>query len=339
MAIPMGIPAEFLQAVKDGLVIRYGCILKEVGTGRIVGHLKELTGLARVLSSVPLGPALAGASGVAQIWQRLDTHHQLGQVRQQLGHLRLVSSVGAVASVAGLGVSVAGFAVVLRRLERLEQRLNQGMERLRAEVERLHLRLDLLQMAELETAWQQLDGASRTDRSERAAELLKGADRTFHKYRNYYHALIAGLRPARRTQLTLPQVRELHGRYFACAAAELEANFLLHDFAQWHYRHEVIVGQLDEVCGPGAKELLQERADALGLVGASELQDLAEQAEVTHDVCREGRDRILTAREEVRWLEGQGLAPAEYLRALRAVPEDGIAFLRHGGEARADADR
>jgi hypothetical protein len=183
-------------------------------------------------------------------------------------------------------------------------------------------------------------GTSRTDRPERAAELLKGADRTFRKYRNYYHTLIAGLRPAGQPQLTLPQVRELHGRFFACAAAELEANFLLNAFAPWHYRHEVIAWQLDEVCGPSAKELLRERADALGLVGASELRDLAEQAEVTHDACRECRDRIQTAREEVRWLEGQGLDPAEYLRVLRAAPEDGIAFLRHGREeARTDAGR
>jgi hypothetical protein len=328
----MGIPPELLQAVLDGRVVRYGCILKEVGNGQIVGHLKELTGLSRILSSAPVGPALAGASGVAQIGQWLDTHHQLGQVRQLLEHLRLVSSVGAVASVAGLGVSVAGFAVVMRRLARLEHGLNQSMERLRAEVDRLHLKLDLLQMAELKTAWQQLAGADDTDRPERPDELLKGADGTFQKYRNYYHELIVALRPVSRPQLSLPQVRELHGRYFACAAAELEANFLLHDFAQWHYRHDVIAGQLDEVCGPGAKELLRERADALGLVCESELRDLAEQAEVTHDACREGRDRLLTAREEVRWLEGQGLAPAEYLRALRAAPGDGIAFLRHGGE-------
>jgi hypothetical protein len=332
MAIPMGIPAEFLQAVLDGRIVRYGCILKGAGPGgRIVGHLKELTGLSLALSGAPIGPALAGASGVAQIGQWLDTHHQLGQVRQLLKHLRLVSSVGAVASVAGLGVSVAGFAVVLLRLARLENGLNQGLDKLRAEVERLHLKLDLLQMAELETAWQHLGGAGRTDRPEREAELLKAADRTFQKYRNYYHALIAGLRPAARPQLSLPQVRELHGRYFACAAAELEANFLLHDFAQWYYRHDVIAGQLNEVCGPGANELLGERTDALGLVGPSELQELGEQAQVTHDACLESRDRILTAREEVRWLEGQGLPPADYLRALRAAPEDGIAFLRHGG--------
>lgn len=103
MAILMGIPPEFLQTVLDGRVVRYGCILKEGGNGRIVGHLKELTGLSRTLADIPLGPALAGASGAAQIGQWLDTHHQLGQVRQLLDHLGLVSSVGAVASVAGLG--------------------------------------------------------------------------------------------------------------------------------------------------------------------------------------------------------------------------------------------
>ena len=188
MPIPMEIPAQFLQAVANGQFKRYGCLIKEVASGRIVGHLKELTGVSRLLSSIPLHPLLGGMSVVAQAGQWLDTHSQLRQVRQLLDHLQLVSGVGALASVAGLGVSIAGFAIVWKCLQRLEQNLNRAMDKLRAEVERLHLKVDLLSMAELTTAWQQLDGAGHTDCRERKAQLLKDADRCFHKYRNYYYA-------------------------------------------------------------------------------------------------------------------------------------------------------
>src|SRR5262245_26542925 len=124
----MEIPEKFLPAVTRGEVARSGCILKNVASGRIVGHLKQVGDLAP-------------------------------QLMQALGPLQLTSGVGAVASIAGLGVSVAGFALVLRRLGQLEHNLNEALGRLKAEVERVQLTLDLLNMAELRSAWEQLQGA------------------------------------------------------------------------------------------------------------------------------------------------------------------------------------
>src|SRR4051812_2548140 len=120
MPIPMEMPASFLQAVIDGRVARYGCVLKDVLSGRIVGHLKEVGQAAVLLSGAPVSPIGTAASVVAQAGQWLDSHVQLKAIRQTLEHLQLVTTAGALASVAGLGVSVAGFALVLRRLERLE---------------------------------------------------------------------------------------------------------------------------------------------------------------------------------------------------------------------------
>ena len=112
------------------------------------------------------------------------------------------------------------------------------------------------------------------------------------------------MRPVSRPELSLPQVRELYGRFFACVQAELEANFLLHDFQQWHYRHEVIAKQLAEMCTLDATEMLRCRVDApcevaqFGLASQAELNDLGEQVRVNHDIWRENHNRILTAKEE-----------------------------------------
>jgi hypothetical protein len=164
MPIPMDIPARFLPGVIAGNVIRYGCILCDARTGKIVGHLKQVLDISR---SIPMNP-IGAVSTVGQLIQTFATHHQLTRIQQTLDHLKLISSVGAVASVAGLGVSVAGFALVLRRLERLQQGLNQAMERIRAQVEKVQLKLDMLQMAQLRGAWEQLGGACQTNRSERS---------------------------------------------------------------------------------------------------------------------------------------------------------------------------
>src|SRR4051794_35485059 len=107
MPIPMEVPARFLADVIAGQVKRYGCILKETGTGKIIGHLKEVGRAAEALAGMPLNPLSGPASLLAQAGQWVDTHAQLSQMKEALGRLQLIGTVGAVASVAGLGVSVA----------------------------------------------------------------------------------------------------------------------------------------------------------------------------------------------------------------------------------------
>lgn len=53
--IPFEIPAKFAAQLATGDLVRYGGLLKDVGTGQIVAHLQE-TGIAQsVLSSLVSG--------------------------------------------------------------------------------------------------------------------------------------------------------------------------------------------------------------------------------------------------------------------------------------------
>ncbi len=333
MPIPMQVPSQFVGRVLTGEVVRHGCILKEVANGRIVGHLKEVGRASILLAEAPVNPLATGVKIVAQIGRWIDTHVQLKQIQLTLQRLQLISTAGVIVSVAGLGASLAGFALVLQRLSRLEQNLNQAMQGLRADIERLHLRFDLLEMGELRTAQQQLDGARHCDQNGRATELLKDADRTFQKHRNYYYTLITELRPAYQPKLSLAQVRELYGRLFVCSLAELEANLRLGDLPQWHFRHAEITKQLEVACGVDDKEILRRRHDGLGLATQQERENLKEQAVFTRDFCRENRDRIATAEEEVKWLERSGLSWEQYSRELEAAPDEGVLLILHAVEA------
>lgn len=198
----MQIPAQFLDSMSRGIAIRYGCVIKEVATGRILGHLKEVGTWANAASSIPVSPVTTAL----QIGQWVDTHSQLCVIRQTLDQLKLISSVGAAASVIGLGVSVAGFALVLRRLDRLETNVNASMVKLRAEVERVRLKLEMLEMAEISAAWERLAGARYCGHAFRKEELLKTADVTFQKYRNYYYFLLREVRPIERPKVPVAAV-------------------------------------------------------------------------------------------------------------------------------------
>jgi hypothetical protein len=355
MSLPflMQVPARFLGAYLAGVVVRRGCLLMNSGTGKIVGHLVELGHSARVLDVIPFSrlAALAKVAGTIATQYRLGriediarlsderlcdiqqslalSHLKLGDIQHSLNYLHLIGSIGAVASVANLGVSVAGFAVVLRRLDRLEHNLNRGMDRLRGEVEKVRLTLDMLQMADLRAAWEMLGIAGQTDRPGRSASLLQDADRMFQKFRHYYHCLITELQPWTRPELSLPQLRELFGRYFSCALGELEANFLLHDFSHWHRRHELICVQLRTACQFDPCEAFHVRAHNSGILPTDELNDLEEEAALAWDFCKENRDRIETAAEEVKWLERREITPGGYLQTLLAATEEGIVLVPH----------
>jgi hypothetical protein len=329
MPIPMEIPAHLLQGVLNGAFIRIGCTVREVATGQIVAHLKELSGFSKLLCEFPFNPLLGGADTLLQFGQWMDTHSQLKHMQGLLQKLQLVSTVGAVASVAGLGVSVAGFALVMRRLARLEQNLNHGLDKIRVEVERLHHRMDMLEMAELRTAGERLAAADFTMRKERQEDLLQDADRTFQKYRNYYHSLIVDLKPVGRTELTLPQVRELIGRYIACGVAELDANFLLGDYQQWHFRHANICAQMKAIGAYDDRIVFADRIAALGLATQRQQQTIRDQMLLTREFCTENQDRMETSAEEVRWVEQQGMSPRDYSRELQAASSRGIVFVPH----------
>jgi hypothetical protein len=297
--IPMENPAKYLAALASGEAYRDGCLIKDSATKRILSHLKE-GDLTR------LGPSV-------------------------LRPFDLLTGAGAAASVVGLGVSVAGFALVLSRLNRLENNLNDALGRLRAEVERVQLTLDLLQMAELHAAWERLEGAGRTSLPGRPRSLLESADETFQRYRNYYHQLINRLRPQDQPRLGLPQVRELYGRFFACCQAELEANFLLGDFAQWRHRHGAIARQAAEACGFDAPAALRSRLAALKNFHENDLQATRLEVRLTRDFCRENQARLATADAEVRWVEARKISPEDYLEELRGAVGMGLVLVPHDG--------
>jgi len=89
-----------VKGLESGEFVRWGGVIREASSGRIVTFLRE-TG-----------------STATQIPQRLQQAEALLQV-------------GSAASVLSLGVSVMGFALVMQRLNELEQRLKQAEELLK----------------------------------------------------------------------------------------------------------------------------------------------------------------------------------------------------------------
>ena len=133
-AIPFEIPTKWSAQLATGELVRYGGLLKDVGTGKIVAHLQE-TGVAQsVLSSLVSGAPtpLSLVSGLINASTGVYTAVQVGQIGTQINQLKTmvetlqslqVATLGL--SLAGVGASVAGFLYMRKRFNALDGRLDQ----------------------------------------------------------------------------------------------------------------------------------------------------------------------------------------------------------------------
>ncbi|WP_394155012.1 hypothetical protein [Loktanella salsilacus] len=124
MNIPFEIPAEFLSGLSSGNLVRYGGILKDVGSGQIVGHLQETGALqSAVRAGFSFDPT--GATGLIGIVQDAVISKKIDAMQGMLGTMQSLQIATLASSVAGIGVTAATTAMILHRLSVIDQKLEQ----------------------------------------------------------------------------------------------------------------------------------------------------------------------------------------------------------------------
>jgi len=125
--IPFELPLQFLPGLASGELVRYGAILKDAGTGRILGHLQE-SGAAQSLLSHALTSStspLSLVSSVTNVGTGVYTAVQVRQLKAMIETLQVLQIATLGASLAGVGVSVAGFLYMRQRFNSLDGRIER----------------------------------------------------------------------------------------------------------------------------------------------------------------------------------------------------------------------
>ncbi len=150
MSIVVDIPQAFSIAHKLGKVVRYGTVLKDVNTGKIVAHLAESKNLIDLVSKIPANPAqmvtglVNAASSVTANYQLYNQGIQLADQSMQLSKLAEqvtslagltkfavgFSGVGAIASVATFALCATKFKAIDNRLNNIETKVDGIIDRL-----------------------------------------------------------------------------------------------------------------------------------------------------------------------------------------------------------------
>ncbi|MCV2445999.1 hypothetical protein [Paracoccus sp. DMF] len=149
MSIPFDIPARFMAGLSSGELQRFGGIIKDAGSGQIVGHLQETGVLQSVLrSGLSFDPT--GVTGLIGVAQNAAISHKLNAMQAMMGTLQTLQIATLASSVVGIGVTAASTAIILQRLRGIDQRLER-IEGTLAELPRqwqdMELRKKLLTMS------------------------------------------------------------------------------------------------------------------------------------------------------------------------------------------------
>ncbi len=135
--IPFSVAAENIPGLASGQLVRYGAILKDANTGRIVAHLQE-TGLLGKMMEKGAGALgnvanpLGGVGSIVTAVQNEQIKSKLNHLESLMGGLKTLQLATLVTSVAGIGVTMASTAIILKRIGALDDSLKRVEDKLDA---------------------------------------------------------------------------------------------------------------------------------------------------------------------------------------------------------------
>ncbi len=318
--IPFEVPAKFLPKVLSGEYIRYGGILKEAATGRIVGHLKEVGSLSQSLASLPLSPTKAVSF--------LAEHQQLSQIMTTLKALKLITGVGAIASVATLGVSVAGFVVLNKKLARMEGRLEQVFKML-AEVKEIakniDFKIDAREYAKLQASMEGifiiekvLFNSGEQKLSQEQYNSLLIIEKEFRELKYYYALLLKNKKFSfwNDARVPFPALIELFSHFITAIQGELYTQFLKGDFETFKdvlKRNNILLEEVLQLFDK--KRIYRHRVANAFLIDNP--KEIALEVKNLGKILRESSRRLETMEIEIDFLQKKGLQPIEYITELK----------------------
>lgn len=163
--IPFKVAAEQLPGLSSGEILRYGTILKDAKTGRIVAHLQETGALERAFSNgssllANSASPVGGISSVVGAVQNEQIKARLDQIQNMMGGLQSLQLATLATSFVGIGVTVASTAMILARLGELSgniARVEEKVEALPSKWREMRLREAIVDM---QTSLERLDESS-----------------------------------------------------------------------------------------------------------------------------------------------------------------------------------
>lgn len=174
--IPFIVPLKFATKFAAGSIVRHGALLKDSGSGQIVGHLQETS----LLQSALGGANPFSLSSWVGVGQNFVTIKKLNEVQSQLSFMQGLQYLNLAGTVVSVGVNVASAIMILKRVKRIEGKVAEINSKLDVLMnEKIHsLLIDLETQAE--RIEELINSKNADDRSKSSEDKLHHSFNHFH---------------------------------------------------------------------------------------------------------------------------------------------------------------
>ena len=343
MAIPMEPAMKFAADLAAGNLVRYGAILKDASTGRIVGHLKETGLMESALSGIFGAPGvllnaaspLSFVAGVAGDTANFAAIRAVGknvdEVKTIVEGLQLATNVAAFGAVSSLGVSVAGFAYTSQKLKSIESKLDgvaSDVVYIKKTLDELRVSWEAMTESKFFAASEALIVAEKAETDLRRSQLAREASAQFAQLRHYYAQLLKERALFESNDLDIDSVWEIVSRYTISCLGLLRAEFILGDLGAYKAFLESVIDEYSKLVSFSAKEVYLARSDSLSALNLDiNHQELSDFLKLFADISQENVARMDSHRTELDYLNQNSLSVERYLGELREHETD-IVLLR-----------
>lgn len=316
------IPQHLGPGLANGSLERFGTIIKNVDTGKIIAHVQE-TGAGQQLMGSILGSPFSGLNLVSSLF----TNVEISKVKRMVESLQLLQYANLGIAFAGIGISVVGFAVVSKKLNDIKQSigiLSHQIDQKFAELYVSQLNMDLYSLRGV------LENIEATKRlSNPRSELLSSASRLAE--------LRSGIRGHIEYQIQLDSFNEqlftqLTSALLLADNAIIEAYLLANEHESALYNAESIGKSYSELFDNITPyDLCQKKT----MVKASSHQQVAGEIAVNlkHLVTglRDITDAALTKPLLIKDLKSRGISGTDYFDSLRSEASEPFVILQSAG--------
>ncbi|MDT8320752.1 MAG: hypothetical protein RQ826_09545 [Xanthomonadales bacterium] len=308
------VPERFIAALQSGQMTRFGGILKDNATGRIVGHLQE-TGLSNSLMNSVMGGPLAPVTTISS----LGANYQLAAVTKMLGMMQVLQFATLGASIAGLGVSAVGFSILNRKINRIGDSVEAIHERVKKDFR-------WIKLSRMRDSINDLRGLTDT------AEHLQGLDRVKHdwvKLGSRFRERSGRIRSELEYIIDQPSFDdELFKSYLGalCVSNTLASKCFIfgNDYERAHSHAELISEKYDDLFSRLSPRTLLEK---MGIETKYMTQDHKNQATEKIQFIRDLQATASTFPALIARLDDAGICGSEYLRRLREDDTNSIVVI------------
>lgn len=315
--IPFVVPAAAKFKVA-GELVRYGALLKDSATGRIVAHVQETGLLQKVLqtglSFNPLDPVSA-VTGVIGVVQNEQIKNRLNVMQEMLGGMQVLQIANLASSVAGIGVTAAGTAMILQRLKSVDSGLRDIIGRIDALPAQWR---DLQLQSVLTTIETQLERLQEVSGRQDPRPVVQKAEETLHDGFNELHRGIKQV--VAEISIDERLLRSLLAGLALCGGAQIKALYWMNDMETAGSRARLQCAKLEELAFLMPRDLMAARLKG----GADAALTIAKDAsEIRHRVATQPMLNDLLIKMEVNgrdYLERAEQEDEQPLLLLPAAP-------------------